>query len=70
MHDQESNPFGVRFRGTKIPWKIVAPSAEKGKPPEVEWKEHRCSKVQEEYDLFIMNLYMEGASRAPHELRV
>ena len=27
----------------------------------VEWKEHLCSKLQEEYDLFIMELYMEGA---------
>ena len=60
VRDKESNPFGVRFTGSKIPWKIVTPSAEKGKPPEVERKEHRCSKVQEEYDLFIMDLYMKG----------
>ena len=61
VRDKESNPFGVCFTGTNIPWKIITPSAEKCKPPVVEWKEHLCSKVQEEYDLFIMELYMEGA---------
>ena len=55
--------FGVRFKDTKIPWKIVTKLAEKGKQPDVELKEHCCSKVEEEYDLFVMDdLYLEGAS--------
>ena len=60
VRDKESNPFGVRFKGTKLPWKVVIPSAEKGKPPDVEWKEKWCSKAQEEYDMFIIGLYMEA----------
>ena len=60
VRDKEPNPLGVRFKGTKIPWKVVTPSAEKGKPPNAEWKEHWRTKVQEECDLFIIDLYMEA----------
>ena len=47
MRDKESSPFGVRFKGTKLPWKVVTPSAEKGKPAHVVGKEHWCTKMQE-----------------------
>ena len=60
VRDKESNGFGVCFKGTKLPWNVVTPSAEKDKLPDVEWKEHWCFKVQEEYDMFVMDLYMVG----------
>ena len=36
VRDKESNPFGVRFKGTKLPWKVVTLSAEKDKAGDVE----------------------------------
>ena len=60
MRDKESNPFGVRFKGTKLPWKVVTPSDKKGKPPDVVWKEHWCTKQQEDYDLIVVDLFTQA----------
>ena len=58
VRDKDSNVFGVRFKGTKLPWKALIPAAEKGKPADIVWKEETCTKQQEEYDLFVVDLFI------------
>ena len=70
---KESNVFGARFKGTKLSRKVVSSSfAEKGKPADVVFKEHTRTKQQEEYDLFVTELFMDhgGNVCGTHELRV